>query len=89
MNRLGLCSSYDKMERIGIGLATKIINEAGENRVPVGPSIQPNSVIHGAMDNFDHDENTASGIGGSHDMILRLFSCRTNRILQMFRLIVL
>ena len=73
MNRLGLCSSYDEMERIDIGLATKIINEAGENRVPVGPSIQPNSVIHGAMDNFDHDENTASGIGGSHDTILMLF----------------
>ena len=39
MNRLRLCSSYDEMERIDIGLATKIINEAGENRVPVGPSI--------------------------------------------------
>ena len=76
------------MERIDIGLATKIINEAGENRVPVGPSIQPNSVIHGAMDNFDHDENTASGIGGSHEI---RFSCcfRTSKMLQMFRLIVL
>ena len=63
-----------KLRRNGAtGLATKIINEAGENRVPIGPSIQPNSVIHGAMDNFDHDENTASGIGGSHDTILMLF----------------
>ena len=25
------------------------------------------------MDNFDHDENTLSGIGGSHDTVLVLF----------------
>ena len=25
------------------------------------------------MDNFDHEENTLSGIGGSHDTILVLF----------------
>ena len=25
------------------------------------------------MDNFDHEENTKSGIGGSHDTILMLF----------------
>ena len=25
------------------------------------------------MDNFDHEENTVSGIGGSHDAILVLF----------------
>ena len=30
-------------------------------------------LIQGAMDNFDHEENTSSGIGGSHDTILVLF----------------
>ena len=28
---------------------------------------------HGAMDNFDHDESTFSGIGGSNDTILMVF----------------
>ena len=28
------------------------------------------------MDNFDHDEGTSSGIGGSHDTILMLFQNR-------------
>ena len=31
------------------------------------------TLIHGAMDNFDHTEVTLSGIGGSHDTILMLF----------------
>ena len=49
------------------------IDIAGPNRVPVPPSILPSIFIHGAMDNFDHEENTSSGIGGSHDTILVLF----------------
>ena len=31
------------------------------------------TLIHGAMDNFEHTEVTSSGIGGSHDTILMLF----------------
>ena len=30
-------------------------------------------IIQGAMDNFDHDEATKSGIKGSHDTVLMLF----------------
>ena len=32
------------------------------------------------MDNFDHEENTKSGIGGSHDTILMLFQNTANEI---------
>ena len=46
---------------------------AGSNRVPVPKNINSSSIIHGAMDNFDHEENTLSGIGGNHDTILVLF----------------
>ena len=41
--------------------------------MPVPPSIKPSVLIQGAMDNFDHEENTSSGIGGSHDIMLVLF----------------
>ena len=54
-------------------MALSIIKKAGVHRVPVPPSIQPGLLIQGAMDNFDHEENTKSGIGGSHDTILMLF----------------
>ena len=30
-------------------------------------------MIYGVMDNFDYEENTLSGIEGSHDTILMLF----------------
>ena len=58
--------------KIDVGLAHHIIDPAGPNRVPVPSSFLSNHIIHGAMDNFDHEENT-SGIGGSHDTILMLF----------------
>ena len=57
MNRLGLSISYDEMMRIDTRLAERVIQEAGEFRVPVGWSIKPGTILHGAMDNFDHDED--------------------------------
>ena len=72
-NRLGLGISYDEVEWIDIGITQKIINLTGPNRVPVPKNISSSLIIHGAMDNFDHEENTLSGIGGSHDTILVLF----------------
>ena len=41
--------------------------------MPVPKNINSSSIIHGAMDNFDHKGNVLSGIGGSHDTILVLF----------------
>ena len=51
----------------------QLIDLAGSNRVPVPDTINSVSPIHGAMDNFDHEESTSSGIGRSHDTILVLF----------------
>ena len=56
-NRLGLCISYDVLERVDIASTQEIINFAGPNKVPVPKNINSSSIIHGAMDNFDHEEN--------------------------------
>lgn len=72
-NHLGLCISYDDLERVDIGQIQQLINLAGPSRVPVPENDNNSSMVHGAMDNFDHEENTQSGIGGSHDTILVLF----------------
>ena len=40
----------------------------------------PPLIIHGTMDNFDHEENTKSGIGGSHDTILMMFQSSKGRL---------
>ena len=68
-----MCISYDDLERVDMCQTQQLINLAGPCRVPVSENINCSSIIHGAMDNFDHEENTSSGIGGSHDTILVLF----------------
>ena len=79
MNRLVLFISYDEMEKIDTGLAQRTINTAGVNRSPIPSTIKNDVLLHGAMDNFDHDENTPSGIGGSHDTILMVFQNDQNK----------
>ena len=73
MNHLGLCTSYDEDERIDTALMQHTIDMAGSHRVPLPSSIAPHELVHGAMNNFDHKENTVSGVGGSHDTIIMLF----------------
>ena len=51
----------------------RVINVTGANRVTVSLSINKKTLIHGAMDNFDHTEVTSSGIVCSHGTILMLF----------------
>ena len=72
-NPLELWISYDDLERTDVAISQEIINLAWPNRVPVPKNIGTSSIIHGATDNFDHEENTLSEIGGSHDPILVLF----------------
>ena len=65
--------SYHELEKIDVCLAERTIATAGPHCTPVSSIIKENTIIHGAMDNFDHEENTQSGKGGSHDTILMLF----------------
>ena len=80
MNHMRLCRSYDEVEWLDSGLAQHSFEKAGVHRVPVPPSIEHGVLIQGAMDNFDHEESTKSGIGGSHDTILMLFQNTANEI---------
>ena len=57
MNQLGLCMSYDKLERIEIGIAKHTIDMAGDYRASIPPVILSSKGIHGAMGNFDHKGN--------------------------------
>ena len=61
------------MMRTDTRLAKRTIMEAGNFRVPVGETIESGTIVQGAMDNFDHDENTMPGKNGSHGTILMLF----------------
>ena len=61
------------MNRIDTTLAKRVIETAGENRVPVADAVKSNDIVQGAMDNFHHNENTQLVYFGSHDTILMLF----------------
>ena len=59
-NRLGISINYKAMQNIDANTSKRIIDSAGENRVPVVESIIED-LLNGVMDNFDHEENTPSG----------------------------
>ena len=63
MNRLGLCISYDELERIDTGVASITIQLAGISRVPVSKTIDNSAIIHGTVDNHENEEGTSSEIG--------------------------
>ena len=61
LHRLGICVPYKEVLDIDAGIAEEVIEKTGENRVPVSDSIKSSDIVQGAMDNFDHEENTLSG----------------------------
>ena len=69
MNRMNLAISYDSMKRINTSVAQKMVEDTLPNRCPVSPKISEWHVVQGAMDNFDHTENTVSGKDSSHDRV--------------------
>ena len=75
-NRQGLCCSYNDVLRQDQMLANRTIVRAEGHRVPIPPSIKPEISVRGAMDNFDREEDTKSGMHGTHDTVLVLFQDR-------------
>ena len=49
-----------------------------ESKVPLPQTITSSSSIHGAVDNFDHNENNFTGKGSSHDTIIMVFQNSDN-----------
>ena len=45
------------------------VTESRQGRVPLPSQFDPSMFTIVAFDNFDHEENTLSGIGGSHDTV--------------------
>ena len=73
MNKLGLSMSYEEMEHVNYALKLRIIKQAGYGRVSASTSICSSNIIHGAMDNFDQEEDTNSSIKRIHDTVMVIF----------------
>ena len=71
-NHLGLCISYQELMRHQTDMATYSV-ESSKDTVPFPSHFNSSMFTMAAFDNFDHDEATLSGIGGSHDTVTVLF----------------
>jgi len=71
-NRYGLCIRYDEVQRHHNDIDRFII-ESSSDEVPFPSHFGSSQFTIAAFDNFDHDEATLSGIGGSHDTVSVLF----------------
>lgn len=71
LNRFGLAISYDEILRYHSDMAS-LVAEMSKDHVPFPSHFSPSQFTIGAFDNFDHEEATLSGIGGSHDTVLIL-----------------
>ena len=73
-NHFGLCTSYDELLRFQNDMASFTIEASeGDVHVPFPSHFTRNMFTMAAFDNFDHEEATLSGIGGSHDTVTVLF----------------
>lgn len=71
-NRYGLCTSYDEVQRHHNDMGRFIV-ESSCQRVPFPSHFASSQFTIAAFDNFDHNEATLSGIGGSHDTVSVIF----------------
>ena len=71
LNHLGMSVSYDEIARYHSNLPDLVCNSVED--VPLPSHLNPDSFTTAAFDNFDHEEQTISGIGGSHDTVSVLY----------------
>ena len=76
-NHLGLGQSYEELQRHHNDMATFIVKD-NDNNVPLPSHFDPDEFTTGALDNFDHEEASLSGIGGTHDTVMVLFQEDSN-----------
>lgn len=79
LNHLGLCVSYDEILRYHTDLA-QFTSQQGDEVVPLPSHFSPELYTTGAFDNFDHNEDTLSGQGGSHDTVSVLYQDKPQSI---------
>jgi len=72
LNHIGVSISYDEVLRYRCDLANFIVENSADN-VPIPSHFDQTQFTIGAFDNFDHNENTISGLGSSHDTVSVLF----------------
>ena len=71
-NHFSLCIRYDELLRHHVDLA-KLTVESSRGNLPLSSHFDPGNFTTAVSDNFDHEECTSSGTGGTHDTVSVLF----------------
>ena len=71
-NHFSLSVNYDELLRYHNNLA-KLTVESSRGNVPLPSHFDPGNFTTAAFDNFDHEECTSSGIGGTYGTVAVLF----------------
>ena len=78
-NHLGLSVSYDEIRRYHNDMASLVV-ETSQGNVPIPSHFSSKAFTLAAFDNFDHEESTLSGIGGTHDTVTVLFQDKSPHV---------
>ncbi len=78
-NHFGLSVSYDEILRYHSDLASLTVTNSQSN-VPLPSHFNTDMFTTAAFDNFDHEEATLSGIGGSHDTVSVIFQDKPTEV---------
>lgn len=81
LNRTGVSISYDEVQRCRTSLASFTV-ESCKSIVPLPSHFEPSKFTTAAFDNFDHEEATESGLGGTHDTVAVLFQEKSSEIIK-------
>ena len=54
LNHIGLCISYDSLQRMNYFFAARAVSLSENNRVPISPHFARDMPLCASMDNFDH-----------------------------------
>jgi hypothetical protein len=68
-NRYGLCITYDEIQRYNNDNMTRFIVKSSSDNVPYSSHFGSSQFTIAAFDNFDHEEETLSGIWNSNGTV--------------------
>lgn len=80
LNHIGVSISYDDVLRYRCDLA-RFTTENSNGNVPIPSHFDKTKFTIGAFDNFDHNENTMSGLDSTHDTVSVLLRAIPREIL--------
>ena len=77
LNHFGISVSYDENLRFQNDLAD-LVCTTGTDDVPLPSHLNPENFTTASFDNFDHEEATLSGMGGTQDTVSVLYQDKSD-----------